>query len=71
MSEGGLRIHRVGKEFRAGRWEKGISVEPRGLKPGNNIFTIIPKEHVPFMFYPKFLTIRKVMHAEERMQFQG
>jgi hypothetical protein len=43
MSEGGLSIHRVGKELGAGRWEKGLSVEPRGLKPGNNILILSQK----------------------------
>jgi hypothetical protein len=33
MSDGGLSFHRVGKELGAGTWEKGLSVEPRGLKP--------------------------------------
>jgi hypothetical protein len=47
MSEGGLSIHKVGKELGAGRWEKGLSVEPRpkprGLKPGNNILILSQK----------------------------
>jgi hypothetical protein len=43
MSEGGLSIHRVGKELGVGRWEKGLSVEPRGLKPGNNILILSQK----------------------------
>jgi hypothetical protein len=43
MSEGGLSIHREGKELGAGRWEKGLSVEPRGLKPGNNILILSQK----------------------------
>jgi hypothetical protein len=46
MSEGGLSIHREGKELGAGRWEKGLSVEPRGprgLKPGNNILILFQK----------------------------
>jgi hypothetical protein len=33
MSDGGLSIHRDGKGLGAGRWEKGLSVKPRGLKP--------------------------------------
>jgi hypothetical protein len=30
MSDGGLSFHRVGKELGAGRWEEGLSVEPKG-----------------------------------------
>jgi hypothetical protein len=30
MSDGGLSFHRVGKGLGAGRWEEGLSVEPRG-----------------------------------------
>jgi hypothetical protein len=40
MSDGGLSFHRVGKELGAGRWEKGLSVEPRGLSLGNNILLL-------------------------------
>jgi hypothetical protein len=43
MSEGGISIHRVGKELGDGRWEKGLSVEPRGLKPRNNILLLFQK----------------------------
>jgi hypothetical protein len=51
MSEGGLSVHRVGKGLGAGKWEKGgLSVEPRGLKPGINILILFPKRHVYFIF---------------------
>ena len=50
MSEGGLSVHRVGKRLGAGRWEKGLSVEPRGLKPGYDILILFPKRHVYFIF---------------------
>jgi hypothetical protein len=43
MSDGGLSIHRVGKGLGAGRWEKGLSVEPRGLSLGNNILILFQK----------------------------
>jgi len=33
MGEGGLSIHREGKELGVGRWENGLSVNPRGLQP--------------------------------------
>jgi hypothetical protein len=43
MSEGGLRIHREGKELEARRWEKGLSVYPRGLKSRDNILLFFQK----------------------------
>jgi hypothetical protein len=49
MSEGGLSIHRVGKGLGVGRWKKGLSVEPRGLKPGYNILMLFSKGHVYFI----------------------
>ena len=59
MSDGGLSFHRVGKGLGAGRWEDGLSVEPRGLSLGakslgNNILILFQKDHVNYMFYPKF-----------------
>jgi len=33
MSDGGLSVHRMGKELGVGGGKKGLSVEPRGLKP--------------------------------------
>jgi hypothetical protein len=30
MSDGGLSFHRVGKELGVEKWEKGLSVEPKG-----------------------------------------
>ena len=75
MSEGGLRIHRVGKELGAGRWEKGLSVEPRGLILGNNILLLFQRTCA---FYVFFITIsRKGENVQrgcmlmEHMQFQG
>jgi hypothetical protein len=43
MSDGGLSFHRVGKGLGAGRWEEGLSVEPRGLSIGNNILILFQK----------------------------
>jgi hypothetical protein len=54
MSDGGLRFHRVGKGLGNGRWEKGLSVEPRGLSPWGIILKYYSKRHVNIMFYPKF-----------------
>jgi hypothetical protein len=44
MSDGGLSFRRVGKGLGAGRWEKGLSVKPRGLILGNNILILFQKE---------------------------
>jgi hypothetical protein len=44
----------VGKGLGAGRWEEGPSVEPRGLILGNNSLILFQKDHVKYMFYPKF-----------------
>jgi hypothetical protein len=52
MSDGGLSFHRVGKGLGAGRWEKGLSVKPRGLSLGNNILILFQKGHVNNMFLP-------------------
>ena len=41
MSEGGLSIHKVGKELGARSWEKGLCVEPRGLSLGGLSMGII------------------------------
>jgi hypothetical protein len=54
MSDGGLRFHRVGKGLGVGRWEKGLSVEPRGLKPGNNILILSPKDMCILCFILSF-----------------
>jgi hypothetical protein len=54
MSDGGLSFHRVGKGLGAGRWEEGLSVEPRGLSPWGIILKYYSKRHVNIMFYPKF-----------------
>jgi hypothetical protein len=47
MSEGGLSIHRVGKELwaKGGKRDKVLSLgdKPRGLKPGNNILILSQK----------------------------
>jgi hypothetical protein len=68
MSDGGLSFHRVGKELGAGRWEKGLSVEPRGLSLGNNILLLFQRTCAFYvLFYPKFLARgkrAKGMHAD-------
>jgi hypothetical protein len=43
MSDGGLSIQRVGKVLGVGRWENGLSVEPRVLSLGNNILILFQK----------------------------
>jgi hypothetical protein len=56
MSDGELSFHRVGKELGAGRWEKGLSVEPRGLILGNTILLLFQRTCAFYvLFYPKFL----------------
>jgi hypothetical protein len=52
----------MGKELGAGRWEKGLSVEPRGLSLGI-IFYYYPQKTCAFYVYPKFLARRE--HARE------
>jgi hypothetical protein len=68
MSDGGLSFHRVGKELGVGRWEKALSVEPRGLSLGNNILLLFQRTCAFFFFfYPKFLARgkrAKGMHAD-------
>jgi hypothetical protein len=72
MSDGGLSIHRVGKELGARRWEKGLSDEPTGLSPGNNILILFQKQTCAFLF---ILSVGKGtckgMHDVECMQFPG
>jgi hypothetical protein len=41
MIDGGLSIHREGKGLGARRWEKGLSVKPRGLKSLRNNIKIL------------------------------
>jgi hypothetical protein len=53
-----------------------LGAKPRGLKPGNNILILFPKEKAMcILCYPKFLAKGKVCKREacwmERMQFQG
>jgi hypothetical protein len=75
MSEGGLSFHIVGKELGAGRWEKGISVKPRGLILGNNMLLLFQRTCTFYVFYPKFLARGKCakgmlvdgMHAVPRV----
>jgi hypothetical protein len=74
MSDGGLRFHRVGKELGDGRWEKGLSVETRGLGLGNNILLLFQKNMCILCFYPKFLARGKCAKGcmlMECMQFHG
>jgi hypothetical protein len=54
MSDGGLSFYRVGKELGAGRWEKGLSIKPRGLSLGNNISILFQKDMCIICFYPEF-----------------
>jgi hypothetical protein len=77
MNDGRLRFHIVGKGLGDGRWEEGISVEPRGLSPWGIILKYYSKRHVNIMFYPKFFLERqetskwKEYMLKECMQFHG
>jgi hypothetical protein len=55
MSDGGLSFHRVGKELGAGRWEKGLSVEPRGLILGNNILLLFQRTCAFYVFFLSYV----------------
>jgi hypothetical protein len=55
MSEGGLSVHRLGKELGAKKVGKGLSAKPRGLSLGNNILILFPEKDMCIFVYPKFL----------------
>jgi hypothetical protein len=65
----------VGKELGAGRWEKGLSVEPRGLSLGNNILLLFQRTCAFYVFFIlsswQGENVQRGCMLMECMQFQG